>query len=144
MDRTKLKKIKYSDILTADNGVNYLVMKAEQGPKILKPLELSIEQVKVIRSIMGNSRLRKDIYTFIKGKELVASIKYLKIKDNSAHLVFKKGRPKTVEVVDGIILSLDNGLPIFATEDNLLLEGIYEFFDDFFDDFDMTGDNRLM
>ncbi|MCK5399590.1 hypothetical protein KAI78_10970 [bacterium] len=144
MDRTKFKRIRYSEILTTDNGENYLVMKAESGSKILKPIELSIDQVKVIRSIIGKSSRRNDIFHLLKKNRYLEPLRQLNISDSDVYLLFSSGRKEKIDLVDGIIISLDHGLPIFVGEDHLLLGGIYEYFDDYFDDYDLGSEGYIM
>ena len=144
MDRKKYKKLKYSDIITTENGRYFLILRSESNKKILTPLQISLGQIKIIRSIIGNNYDRNDIYFQLKKEKYFKNFRSLFIKNkDSGELENIDKRKENIEILDGIIIALDNKLPIY-TGNNMLLNGIYEYFDDFMDYDDIFDEDNLM
>jgi hypothetical protein len=144
MDRKKYKKLKYSDIITTENGRYFLILRSESNKKILTPLQISLGQIKIIRSIIGNNYDRNDIYFQLKKEKYFKNFRSLFIKNkDSGELENIDKKKENIEILDGIIIALDNKLPIY-TGNNMLLNGIYEYFDDFMDYDDIFDEDNLM
>ena len=108
---------------------------------------LTGQQLITIRSILAGVKKRNDIYQLIKVNPIVSEARYSVVEDEDNINFYSKRNKKILKLnsVDGIILSIDNHIPIYSSSKLKYFYGMDDFIGSFFEDFDdLLEDSELM
>lgn len=145
MDRKKFKPLKVYDIFSL--GDKYFLILKVKHQNFIKPFALSSEQLITLRSIIAGVKHREDIYQLIKVNPIISKAHYSVLEDENNMNFYTNKNKKILKlnVIDGIILSLDNKIPIYSSTALKYFFGMDDFIGSLFEDLDeLLGDSDIM
>ncbi|MCD6578569.1 hypothetical protein J7L48_03770 [bacterium] len=136
MDKKELRPLRIYDIFSV--GDKYFLILKVKNQKYIKPFTLSSQQLIILRSIIAGIKKREDIFQLIKVNPIITKAHYSVVEDEDNITFYTKQNRKILKLnaVDGIILAIDNAIPIYSSEAIRYFFGMDDFIGSLFEDFD--------
>ncbi len=145
MDREKLKPLKIYDIFSLEDKY-FLILKVK-NQKYIKPFTLTSQQLIAVRSIIAGVKRREDIFQLVKVNPIIAKAHHSIVENEDKVSFYSKKNKRLLKLnaVDGIILALDNKIPIYSSVNISFFLGMDDFIGSFFNDLDeLLDDGDIM
>ncbi len=134
-------------MLSFDNDEHYIVLKLNGEKKVMRPIEITSTQMRILREIRGKIKKREDVYFILKEQNFLRNAKALLILNEKRSVLMDHlgNTLRPLNIIDGVILAIDNRIPMYADKKIAFNEDVNDFFYEFPDDPEPgPGEDMLM